>query len=171
MKIRIWNLEKIRQISGGPINTSHSVSTLQFPAYSNKWNSVVEMSKCAAPLFFVLLQMCDPERWMIAEKVWRPSGHWLVATIINSDLSVDLESCFFIHTVKYILTVLYLHAALFLQFLLYYSNEVRWTILFNSGILYIFNTQLLGCSFTFCFLFLFVPFLFLLLRKPKCRCF
>lgn len=60
---------------------------------------------------------------------------------------------FFIHTVKYILTVLYLHAALFLQFLLYYSNEVRWTILFNSGILYIFNTQLLGCSFTFCFLF------------------
>lgn len=36
-----------------------------------------------------------PERWTVAEKVWRPFGLCLVATIINSDPSADLELCFF----------------------------------------------------------------------------
>lgn len=54
---------------------------------------------------------------------------------------------FFIHLVKYILTVLYLDTALFLQILLCYSYEVTWTILSDSGRLYFWIAQLLGCSF------------------------
>lgn len=130
--------------------------------------------------FFCLpLQVFEPERWMIAEKVCRPFSRTAFHYFIPNpprDL-IFFFFFFYIHSEVYPNSVMYLHTVLFPHFYFVFSsvkllpviNEVMRPILVKGSIYCIFNTHLLGSSVLLFFFFFCSRTVFLLLKKERER--